>query len=406
MARVNSTLKEFVSASVTTALLSFQADLAALELGVGDWQAHGFASQGYTLSSEYNFFGQSRNTGSLDFTEVGVNISGHVMPNLLIAAQGLYRNAGGADNEELRLDYAHFDYNLNFEDLKAGIRLGRVKVPFGLYNETRDVVWTRPGVFVPQSIYFDSLALRQPMIAADGGVLYGRYAFGNHALTSELLIADPQDGSGGATEFLTGIPNVRGNMEGRPLITGRVGYEWLEGRFKLLLSVVDLNREFKSDTPGVSSGKVSALYPLVSMQINLEDWTLTSEYGRVTTERAMFTAGRGPTETTSESFYVQAQYRISQNWSALLRYDDFAANVNDRDGERAAALTGLPKHRFFSRDLTAGFRWEFIQNWMLAGEYHSIWGSGWVTPQDNPELDTGRGRERWDLFAIMLSYRF
>lgn len=396
----------FVFAVMVATLLSLPPSLSAMELGIGDWQAHGFASQGYTLSSDYNLYGHSRDGGSFDFTEVGLNVSGHVLPNMLLAAQGLYRNAGGSDDEKFRLDYANLDYSLSFEDLKAGIRLGRVKIPFGLYNETRDVVWTRPGVFVPQSIYFDSLALRQPMIAADGGVLYGRYSFGNHALTSELVIANPQDDSGGAIEFLTGIPNVRGNMEGRPLITGRMGYEWLEGRFKLLLSIVDLDRDFQSHTPGVSSGTVKAFYPLVSMQLNLEDWTFTGEYGRVTTERSMFIPGRGSIESTSESFYVQAQYRISQNWSALLRYDDFAANVNDRNGERAAALTGLPKHRFFSRDLAVGLRWEFIQNWMLAGEYHSIWGSGWVTPQDNPDLATGNGPERWDLFAIMLSYRF
>lgn len=122
-------------------LLGYPPHAAALDLGIGDWQAHGFVSQGYTLTSDYNFFGHSRGDGSLDFTEIGVNFSGHLQPNLLLAAQGLYRSTGGSDQESFRLDFANLDYHLSIgERATAGVRLGRVKNPFGLYNEARDVV--------------------------------------------------------------------------------------------------------------------------------------------------------------------------------------------------------------------------------------------------------------------------
>ena len=392
---------------VTIVLLGYLQQASALDLGFDDWQAHGFVSQGYTLTSNYNLFGQSRDEGSLDFTEIGVNILGHIRPNLLIAAQGLYRHTGGSDRQGFRLDFANLDYNVAIgERATAGIRLGRVKNPFGLYNDTRDVVWTRPGVLVPQSVYFDSLALRQAMISSDGGVLYGRYALGDHALTAEMVVSEPLDDSGGATEFLTGITRARGHLEGRPLLVGRMGYEWQEGRFRLLFSIVDLDRDFKSSDPGVSSGNIKAFYPLTSVQLNLENWTFTGEYGRVTTERSGFVSGGGTIENTSESFYVQAQYRFMPNWSGLLRYDSFTANVNDRDGKRSAALTGLPKHRFYAHDLTVGLRWEFIRDWLLVSEYHSVWGTAWLSPVDNPALDLAPGPERWDMFSLMLSYRF
>jgi hypothetical protein len=391
----------------TAALLSHPQHVTALDLGYEDWQAHGFVSQGYTLTSKYNVFGQSRNDGSLDFTEIGVNVLGHIRPNLLIAAQGLYRNAGGSDREDFRLDFANLDYHMVIgERATAGVRLGRVKNPFGLYNDTRDVVWTRPGVLLPQSVYFDSLALRQPMISSDGGVLYGRYAVGDHALTTELVISEPLDDRGGAMGFLTGIANAQGNLHGRPLLVGRMGYEWQEGRFRLLFSAVDLDRDFKSATPGVPSGNIKAFYPLTSVQLNLEDWTLTGEYGRVTIERSGFLAGGGSQENTSESFYVQAQYRFMPDWSALLRYDSFTLNVNDRDGDRGAALTGLPKHSFYAHDVTVGLRWEFIRDWLLLSEYHSVWGTAWLSPVDNPDLGHRIGPERWDMLALMLSYRF
>lgn len=380
---------------------------SAFDLGVGDAQMHGFVSQGYTLTSDYNAYGHSNGNGSLDFTEIGVNVLGHVQPNLLMAVQGLYRNGGGSDREGFRLDFANLDYSLPVgERALVGIRLGRVKNPFGLYNDTRDMVWTRPGVFLPQSVYLDSLALRQAMISSDGGLLYHRYAIGDHALKTEFVVSEPLDHTGGATEFLTGIPNANGELGGRPLFIGRMGYEWREGRFRLLFSVVDLDRDFRSATPGAPSGNIKAFYPLASAQLNLEHWTFTGEYGRITATRSGFTPGGALLENTSESFYVQGQYRFTQDWTALLRYDSFTANVKDRDGSATALLTGLPRQRFFAHDLTAGLHWEFIRNWLIAAEYHTIWGTGWVSPVDNPDLNQKNGPERWNLFSIMLSYRF
>ncbi|MDD1626634.1 MAG: hypothetical protein LUQ26_04040 [Methylococcaceae bacterium] len=387
--------------------LGFSEYASALDLGFEDWQLHGFVSQGYILSSNYNFFGHSQSGGSFDFTEIGTNIRGHITPELLVAAQGLYRSTGGSDQENFRLDFANLDYHSDIDkQTTIGVRLGRVKNPFGLYNETRDVVWTRPGVFVPQSVYFDALALRQPMISSDGGLFYGRYSVGDHALTAEMVISEPLDSAGGATEFLTGIPKVKGTMGGRPMFLGRAGYEWQEGRFKVLFSVVDLDRDFKSATPNVKSGNVKAFYPLASVQLNLEKWSFTSEYGRVTTKRSGFTPDGQVFENTSESFYVQAQYRFMSDLSGLLRYDNFVANVNDRDGKNLAALTGLPKHSFYTRDLAVGVRWEFAQDWLLTSEYHSIWGTALLSGIDNPNLSQKTEPEHWDMFGVMMSFRF
>lgn len=379
----------------------------ALDLGFGDWQAHGFLSQGYTYTSGNDFFGNSQGNGSLDFTELGLNVLGHPWPNLLIAAQGVYRNAAGSDQEDFRLDYANLDYHLPLgEHGRLGVRLGRVKNPFALYNETRDVIWARPGVLLPQSIYFDALALRQPEISSDGGILYGRYALGNHAVSAEFLVSEVLDNTGGATEFLTGIPNAPGTLGGRPLFIGRAGYEWQEGQVRLLFSVVDLDRDFESSLPDVPSGKVKAFFPIGSAQVNLEDWSFTGEYGRISSERSGFTPGGVVQENTSENYYLQAQYRFTPRWSALLRYDVFHANVDDRDGRGAAALTGLPRHRFFAKDLTFGLRWEFARDWLVAAEYHNVYGTAWLSPVDNPELNLNGGDGHWDLFTLMLSFRF
>lgn len=382
----------------------------SLDLGVGDWRMHGFASQGYTYTTGNNFFGSSKDGGSFDFREIGVNVMGHVHPNVLIAAQGVYRDAGGSDTDNFRLDFANLDYKHPLNDRSTvGIRLGRIKNPFGLYNETRDVLWTRPSVTLPQSVYFDALALRQAMISSDGGLIYGHHSFGEHALSAEFVTANPLDNTGGAPQFLTERPFATGKMTGRPLFIGRTGYQWQEGRFRLFFSIVNLDRNFKPSPGGTvtTPGSVKVLYPLASAQLNLEKWSFTAEYGRILTERSGFTLSEMTEKRTSESFYVQSEYRFAPKWTALVRFDAFFADMNDRSGKKNAQQTGLPKHRFFAKDITFGLRWEFARNFMVAADYHRIHGTAWLSPADNPKLlTTGEGDDNWDLFTVMFSYRF
>jgi hypothetical protein len=76
-----------------------------------------------------------------------------------------------------------------------------------------------------------------------------------------------------------------------------------------------------------------------------------------------------------------------------------------------ARATGFPRDRFYAKDLTFGLRWEFLENWLVAAEYHNIDGTAWLSPVDNPGINNpARVREvsdgHWDLFTLMFSYRF
>lgn len=393
-------------------------EAAALEWQNGKWQVHGFAGQGATYTDHNQVFGTSRDV-SLDFREMGINASVKPLPNLLISAQGLYRVTGASDTQGTRLDFAQADYSKPFlEDssLVLGVRGGRVKIPFGLYNDTRDVLWTRPTVLLPQSIYFDTLALRQAMIAADGGVLYGRYAQGDHRFGWEFMTAEPQDTTGGTTAFITGIPSVfpkaSGSLGGRPLLLGRAFYEWMGGRGKLMFSIVDVNRDFKSTSPLYQNGNTKMTYPLFSAQFNAERWSLTAEYGWINSHRTGYSPllQNLPTwkANTSENFYLQGEYRFTQEISAVLRYDVLHISRNDRSGRELSRMTGglVPAHRFYARDLTAGVRWEFARNFLLAADYHYVNGTAWLNETDNPNLSSPETSSHFSLITTMLSFRF
>jgi predicted porin len=379
---------------------------SALEWLDGKVQVHGFVGQGVTYTDHYQVFGTS-NDVSLDFREMGINTSVKLLPNLLISAQGLYRDAGASDTQGLRLDFAQIDYSVPLLDssLVVGTRGGRVKIPFGLYNDTRDVVWTRPTVLLPQSIYLDTLALRQAQIAADGGILYSRYTHGDHRFGVEFLAAELQDNTGGTAAFLTGLPAAT-SLGGRPLLLGRAVYEWKGGRGRLMATVADVDRDFHSSVPMIASnnGNVKLSIPLFSAQYNAEHWSLTTEYAWIDSERTGFFPGMQ--KNTSENFYVQGEYRFTQDFSGVLRYDVFHVNREDRDGKQLSEMTGLPRHRFYARDLTVGLRWEFARNFLLAADYHHVTGTAWLNTTENPDLMNGGGVSDWNLFMTMLSFRF
>jgi len=403
--------------ALAIALLSYPLEARAIDLGFGDFQAHGFLSQGYTYTSANDLFGNSQGAGSLEFHELGMNVLGHPFPNVLLAVQGIYRDTAGSDEEDFRLDYANVDYSLPIgESLTFGVRAGRVKNPIGLYSEARDAIWTRPSVLLPQSIYFDALGLRSPQLSSDGGILYGRHQFGDHAFTAEFLVGEGILES--SRDFITGLPGAQGSLSGRPFFMGRAGYEWREGRFRLLFTAIDLDQDFDPTSRGVLPGNVKIFAPLVSAQVNLEEWSFTAEYLRISFDRTGIFPQLPPdpvargflVNNTSESYYFQAQYRFALGWSALARYDALFFNADDHDGSATARGLDLPRHRFFAKDLTFGLRWEFAQNWLVAAEYHNIDGTGWLSPIDNPGINIpparGVSEGHWDLFTLMFSYRF
>ncbi|MFD2989988.1 hypothetical protein [Sphingopyxis terrae] len=84
----------------------------------------------------------------------------------------LSRRAGGDTSDAApTLDYGVVDYQMLASPARTlGVQVGRFKNPFGLYNQTRDVAFTRPSILLPQSIYFDRT--RALGLAADGISLY------------------------------------------------------------------------------------------------------------------------------------------------------------------------------------------------------------------------------------------
>jgi len=362
-------------------------------------QFHGFGSQGFILSSDNNFFGKSKE-GSFKYHEVGMGASIRPIPDLQFSAQVLSRRAGAGDRGDIRLDYGFMDYRLiSKESNDSGIRIGRMQNPIGLYNDTpRDVAFTRPSIFLPQSIYFDRT--QNVARSSDGLHVYTDYRMGIGDLLYQFgTVYVDVDGPESKKSLLTGIA---GDLESRLSYVTRLTFEQDGGRIRLSVTGLLLNIRFKSTTSPQERGSIRFRPLILSAQYNAEFWSLSSEYAL----RNFRYRNVGPLNfnTTGESYYLQGTYRLFKPLELLLRYDVLFQDKTDRNGKNFSANTGRPNYSRFAKDWTIGLRWDITRTLMSRVEYHYVDGTAWLPSLDNPPPSTTT--RYWDLFSILISFRF
>ena len=364
-------------------------------------QFHGFVAQNYILTDDNNFFGDSED-GSFEFWELGFNTLWRPLSNLQFAAQLVSRDAGETDDGDPRFDYAFVDYSFAHRSTgSTGLRVGRVVNPFGFYNDTRDIAATRPGILLPQSIYFD--VNRNFALSSDGVQLYHETGDYNGIYSFQLGVFDPRTED---PDFEPAIffQNVPGKLEGTTSWMARLIYDRDLGRIRLGLTVSEVNVDYN---PGamdpIAPGEFHFRPIILSAQYNNEFWSLTAEYSRRTTQLEKF---GGPLEVkfTGSSYFVQGTYRLRPAWEAFVRYDELIWNNDDRNGKEFESLTGLPNYSRFAKDWTLGLRWDVTPRFMLRTEWHQVNGTGWLSLLEN--TTPSAAEQHWQLFALSASYRF
>lgn len=121
------------------------------------WEWGGFVSQSAIYTSDNSFFNASTDDRvSGEFSENGVIGTGTVFDYFDFATQIISRRAGDISNGNPKIDYLQMTYRFDESmDHTQSLRVGRFKTPLGFYNDTRDVPFTRSGVFLPQGIYWE-----------------------------------------------------------------------------------------------------------------------------------------------------------------------------------------------------------------------------------------------------------
>jgi len=145
----------------------------AQSIGDQDIQIHGFATQGYVVSNHNNYLAMDTRHGSPAWTEAAVNINDQVSDKLRAGMQFHYTRLGTFGGDDLSIDWALGDYKIN---QRLGVRAGKVKIRWGLFNDTQDY---DPGYLwsmLPEPIY--GIDIRATNLSQNGVELYGKVPLG------------------------------------------------------------------------------------------------------------------------------------------------------------------------------------------------------------------------------------
>jgi len=132
-------------------------------------QIHGYATQGFLYSTNNNWNTTSSTNGSPEWTEAVLNLTSQPTAKLRVGVQARYFVLGNY-GDAITLDWASVDYKASD---KLGVRFGKVKTPWGLFNEVQDIDPSYIWSLLPQGIY--PLTSRNSLLTHYGGVVYGSF---------------------------------------------------------------------------------------------------------------------------------------------------------------------------------------------------------------------------------------
>jgi hypothetical protein len=377
------------------------------------WRINGFLSQAAFHTSDNGFSGDSDDGISTDFNEAGLNASLNLTPELRLAGQLLARNAGNFDNGSLRTDYFHADWQFfSNTDLRIGARVGRVRNAYGLYNETRDVAHTRPGITAPGVIYIEQA--RDLTISRDGFGLYSDIFSSAGTLAIEAGAGKARVSSRLVKEAL--IAQAAG-VEPDDARVAMLALNWedADGHWRFAFSQYRITSDVSVWLGAIVEGLEETVdgdftldTTLLSAQYSTEHWQLTAEYLRFDYDLDFdFVRRRYP----GEGAYLQYTWFFSPAWQTYIRYEYGVLDRNHRNGSSMEQFCGALLDEYcnarsngFRRDTGIGLRWDINAQWMAAAEVHYVEGAMGLAYSDNP--DHTAIATYWTLFGIEVAFRF
>ena len=341
---------------------------------------HGFVSQGAIKTSDNDYLGQSER-GSLEFTEVGLNFTKSFGPDLRVGFQLFARDIGPLGNYQPQFDWYYLDYR--FADW-FGVRAGRTKLPFGLYNENSDIDAARVPVLLPQSLY--PLRNREVLLAQTGAELYGRLPLGalgalEYRLYGGTIFLDTSNASPQLSSF--NVPYiVGGRLMWQPIDGLSFGGSVQKLRFDFDYTPTAAQIEAYTEQgvlPPDFDGRIWAKIPawlwIGSIEYLVGEWQFAVEYGRSHFEAQ--TSLLSPTiHSKNQGYYAMASYRVRPWFSPGVYYSVLRSDFENR--------TGISE---FQHDVAISARFDINPHWLVKLEAHAMYGTAGLDPALNDVAD-------------------
>lgn len=366
---------------------------------------HGLVSQGLIKTTDNNYLAKSKRW-SPEFTEVALNFTKQLTDDLRVGIQFFSRDLGPQGNYNAKFDWYYLDYH--WQDW-LGVRVGRVKLPFGLYNETSDIDQARVPILLPQAIY--PIENRDILLAVTGADIYGRVPLSLFGSLDYRLY--------GGTIFVDNPPIVPGplmllGIDSPYLYGGRMLWETPLDGFRIGGSVQALRLDFlyRLDAATIAllkgagivapefSGDVTVQIPFLlwtlSAEYNLGGLLLSAEYGRWNGKPRSDQPVLFPEQdVTNERFYAMASYRLAKWFTPGVYYSVFVPNVEQRN-----VVEGI------QRDFAVTLRFDINDFWLVKLEGHYMRGTAALSSALNEGRTLDKLEPKWALFLAKTTLYF
>lgn len=383
---------------------------------------HGYLSQGFLISSRNNFILDSKK-GTFQFNELGINFTAQVTDRIHVGIQFAARDLGDTGNDKVLIDWAFADYNWRNW---LGLRVGKMKLPYGFYNKTRDIDMLRTFVLLPQGVYPE--IYRDTATSMKGIGLYGVVSpgfMGNISYQASIG-ATEVDLEGSSIDLFETIGDINitkcdvsrifnGCLVWETPLKGlRAGFTLLNIKLKcsgvitkdftvpLEFPPYAITLAWKGDLFAVECPKYQI--NVFSIEYTWKNLVLAAEYLKMRHEMKLYVIDRYKNDMllTTESYYISGAYRLSEHIELGINYSAYST---DLDGKLVPppASPGLDDQK----DLCAAVRFDLNPHWTFKMEGHLIKGAALCFPKHNLN-DSGVPvfARRWSLFGAKMTYNF
>ncbi len=384
------------TASIAAAAVSMlvASDASALEVGesggLTSVEIHAFASQGFIVSKYNNYLAEDTTHGSFQFSEVGINFTKTLTKDLRMGLQLFAEDLGPTGNYTPKVDWFYLDYR--WKDW-LGFRAGRVKIPFGLYNEIQDVDSARVPILLPQSVY--PIENVNYLLAQTGGEAYGYLKLGDvgaldYAVYGGTILVD--------TLVPPNSPYQIQDLNVPYVVGGRVLWETpLDGlRVGGSAQAFRLNATFVVQDQSAKITLPANLW-VGSAEYVAHDLTLAAEYSRWYASDSSTNTMVAPSipTITSERAYAMATFRASRWFQPGAYYALTFPDVDKRKGREN-----------FQHDVATTLRFDVNAHWLVKLEGHFMSGTAALTPTLNDNVPLAKLPENWGVLLVKTTAYF
>ncbi|RMF55583.1 MAG: hypothetical protein D6748_15065 [Calditrichaeota bacterium] len=331
---------------------------------------HGFLTQAYAISSRLPIFGIDSH-GTFDYRILALQFRYDINANNVVVIQFNHRRIGKSPlmqvESDVSLDWAFYEYIFNEN---TSFQIGKLLLPFGIYNQIRDVGVLLPLYRAPFSVYGEENYMGETV---DGAMITHRFPF---PLGGELEI-NLYGGRWGWTEWYVTDNPLTGEdllLIGKAQIERGGGIQTWIGPFR---NVLKIGYGFHGGhVSGGLSFAENAAFGLGEQNFSAHAFSFDYQTDRFFSRVELIRYLLHKTRLVAFAHYAQVGVNLSPHIQGIFQADFFRIYHLPVPPPEQDSPDDTEVNLDYYTDYALGLKYSFTANIILKGEYH--WNHGFL----------------------------